>query len=70
MNFKGERLQKTYLCFSKTSSYYSTVWKFEGFSVAQILREIKVVGFRNSKTAILTLLETLNLDFVNLLIFH
>ena len=40
-----------------------TVWKFQLFSVTQILREIKVGGFRDPKTAILTYLEALILYF-------
>ena len=37
----------------------STLWKFQDFSVAQILREIKFVEFRSSKTAIFALFGAL-----------
>ena len=40
----------------------STVWKFQDFSVTQILREINFGDFRSAKYAILTHLEALNFD--------
>ena len=40
-----------------------TVWKFQKLSVKQILREINFRDFRGPKTAILTHLKALNLDF-------
>ena len=46
-----------------------TVWKFHIFAATQILREIKSKDFRSSKIAILTLLEALNLDFSDLMLF-
>ena len=39
------------------------MWKFFGFSVSHILREIKNSESRGSKFAILTHLEALNFDF-------
>ena len=39
------------------------MWKLQKFSVNQILREIKVSESTDSKTAILTHLEALTLDF-------
>ena len=41
-----------------------TVWKFENFSVTQILREVKVGESRVAKFAILTHSEGLNFHFV------
>ena len=46
-----------------------TLWKFYIFAATQILREIKSKDFRSSKIAILTLLEALNLDFSDLMLF-
>ena len=46
-----------------------TVWKLQDFSVTQILREIKVGQSRNTKSAILTHLETLNFNFYEILHF-
>ena len=37
-----------------------TVWTFQDFSVAQILREDKVGESRSTKTAIFAILEALN----------
>ena len=45
------------------------VWKLQDFSVSQILREIKVGGSRDSKSAILTHLETLKFNFYEILHF-
>ena len=41
-----------------------TGWKFQDFSVTQILREIKFGDSRSAKTAILTHLEAINFDFL------
>jgi len=37
------------------------VWKFQDFSVIQILRQISVEGFRDSKTAVIVFLLLWNL---------
>ena len=42
---------------------YSTVWKCYDFSMSQILRKINIEDFRSAKSAILTHLEALNIDF-------
>ena len=43
-----------------------TVWTFQDFSVAQILRHDKVGESRSTKTAIFAILEALNcVDLVN-----
>ena len=47
----------------------STVWKFQDFSVTQILREINFWDSKNAKLAILTHLEALNFDFQEFLHF-
>ena len=39
------------------------MWKFQFFSVSQVLCEIKVNDFRGPKNAILTHLEALDFDF-------
>ena len=39
------------------------VWKLEDFSITEILREINFGDFRSAKSAILTHLEALDLDF-------
>ena len=44
-------------------SYQSTLWKFQDFSVFQILREINFWESRSTKSAILTHLEAPKLDF-------
>ena len=41
----------------------NTVWKFHGFSITQILREINFGEKRSAKYAILTHLDALNFDF-------
>ena len=46
---------------------HNTVWKFQYFSITQILREIKVSEFRSSKTAIFTNKEALNFDLYEIL---
>ena len=46
-----------------------TVWKFQDFSITQILREIIFGDSRNAKSAILTHLETLNSDLYEFLHF-
>ena len=38
------------------------MWKFQGFSITQILRQINFEDVRNAKYAILKLLEALNFD--------
>ena len=37
----------------------STVWKFQDYSITQILREINFQDFRSAKTAIVAILEGL-----------
>ena len=39
---------------------HAIVWKFQDFSVIQILRQINFVGSRSAKSAISTHLEALN----------
>jgi len=39
------------------------VWKFQNFSITQILREINFMDSRSAKSAILTNSEALNFDF-------
>ena len=46
-----------------------TVWKFQNFSITQILREIKFGDFGGPKNAILTHLEALNFDLYEFLYF-
>ena len=43
------------------------MWKFQDFSITQILREINFVDSRSAKTAIFAILESVNL--VNLVNF-
>jgi len=38
------------------------VWKFQDFSVTQILREINFGDFKSAKYAVLSHLEALNFD--------
>ena len=45
------------------------MWKFHDFSITQILREIKFGDSTSAKSAILTHLEALNLDFHEVLNF-
>ena len=45
------------------------MWKFQDFSVTQILREINFWDSKNAKLAILTHLEALNFDFQEFLHF-
>ena len=40
-------------------SWLGTVWKFQNSDATEILREIKFGNFRDSKTAILAILEAL-----------
>ena len=47
----------------KNMESFYTVWKFQEFSITQILREINFEDFRSAKSAILTHLEALKLDF-------
>ena len=51
------------LIFQSAVCLHFTVWKFQDFSVTQILREINFRDFRSAKSAILTHLEALNIDF-------
>ena len=46
------------------------MWKFQNFSVTQILREIKFGGDRASKSAILTNLGARNFNFYHVLEFR
>ena len=46
-----------------------TAWKFQDYSITQILCEINFGDCRFTKSAILTLLEALNLDFCEVLNF-
>ena len=46
-----------------------TVWKFDGFCIIQILREISFEDSQSAKSAILTHLEALNFDFYEFLHF-
>ena len=48
---------------AKLDSQICTVWKFQDFSITQILREIKYGDSKNAKSAILAHLEALNFDF-------
>ena len=45
------------------------MWKFHDFTITQILREINFEDSRSAKSAILTHLEALNLDFYDILHF-
>ena len=49
---------------AKLDSQICTVWKFQDFSITQILREIKYGDSKNAKSAILAHLEALNFDFL------
>ena len=44
----------------KNVGNYFTVWKFQDFSVIQILREIDFGEFRSSKTVVFTILRAVN----------
>ena len=55
------RASTEYMDFTTNVSYCYTMWKFHGFSVIQILREI---NFGDSKTAVFAIFEALN--FINL----
>ena len=48
---------------------YYTVWKFQDFSITQMLREISFGDSKSAKSAIFTHLETLNFDFYAILHF-
>ena len=52
---------------AKLDSQICTVWKFQDFSITQILREINFEDSRSAKSAILTHFELLNFDFYELL---
>ena len=41
-----------------------TVWKFQDFSITQILREINFGGSRSSKTAVLAILGALKMSIL------
>ena len=45
----------------KTRDSDEAVWKFQDFSVTQILREIKFGQFKSTKTVVFAILEALNL---------
>ena len=45
------------------------MWKFQDFSITQILREIKFGNYTSAKSAILTHLEALNFDIYTFLHF-
>ena len=49
--------------------YAVTVWKFQDFSITQILREINFGGSRSAKSATLTHLDSLNFYFNEFLHF-
>ena len=44
--------------------YAVTVWKFQDFSITQILREINLGGRRSSKTAVLAILGALKINIL------
>ena len=50
-----------YLPIVKIFNSYFTVWKIQGISVTQILREIDLEEFVSSKNCSFTILEALNL---------
>ena len=45
------------------------VWKFQDFSITQILREINFSDSKSAKSAILTHLEALDFDIYEFLLF-
>ena len=48
------------------NSLPTKVWKFQDFSITQILREINLGGSRSSKTAVLAILRALkSINWVN-----
>ena len=50
----------------QTLCWVLTMWKFQDFSVIEILREINFGEYKSSKTAYLAIMETLNFgNFVN-----
>ena len=53
--------------FAKTLNF--PVWKFQDFSITQILREINFGDFRTTKSSILTYFEAMNFDFYAFLHF-
>ena len=54
---------------SRSPRFISTLWKFQDFSISQILREIKCEDSGSAKSAILTRLGALNCDFYEFLHF-
>ena len=50
-------------------SKHNTVWKLQGFSITQSIREIKIGKCRDSKSGTLTHLKALNFDFYKFLHF-
>ena len=56
MGKKPEKVKKN----REISVKCRTVWKFQDFSVIQILREINLGESRSSETAILTIFRVLN----------
>ena len=57
------RASTEYMDFTTNVSYCYTMWKYHGFSVIQILREINFGESRSSKTAVFAIFWVLN--FVN-----
>ena len=56
-------LQESNLAIAKVVDEESTVWKFQTFSITQILREINFWDSRSTKSTILPHLEAVNFDF-------
>ena len=54
---------------AKLDSQICTVWKFQDFSITQILREIKYGDSKNAKSAISTHIKALNFGFDEFLHF-
>ena len=51
----------SFLSFTRNiTGEHHTVWKFQDFSVIQILRKINFEEYRSSKNAVFTILEALN----------
>ena len=48
-------------------NFHTTVWKFQDFSITQILREINFEDSISAKSDILAHLEPLNVDFYEFL---
>ena len=58
---------KSIQIFREKNLFFSTVWKFQVFSVVQILCEINIGNTRSCETAFFAIFEALN--FVNLVDF-